>query len=459
MWKPWSHQQYTIDKFKTTEQGLDLSDPGTGKTSAHLGLYSQLPHKGRLLVSCPTTLMRSAWGADINRFFPGMTYSIADAKNRFEAFEANTDVVIINTDGVKALTDKFKRPEQLRKFLKDFNQFVVDESTAYKHQSSARSKAAYKISRCIPRVFCLSGTPNPISVTEFWHQVMLIDNGKRLGGAYFRFRNAMQESKQIGPLPQHVEWTDREEANELVMYLLQDILVRHEFEEVMTDVPPNHIDHKWIELPPKLMRQYKQLEQELALLAGDVTITAVHAAALRTKLLQLCSGAVYDGEGGYVVLDSYRYELVADLVQETQHSVTFFNWRHQKEELSKNFAKRGITFEVIDGSVKDTDRARIVEEYQAGKYQTLLIHPKTGAHGLTLTRGTRSFIVSPMYEADYFKQTIHRIYRGGQTQVTNTTLIGAKSTVEEIVYNKLMTKGARMGSFLKLVAELKKEFG
>ena len=456
-WAPWHHQQYSLDKLIPMEQGLDFSDPGTGKTATHLGIFDRMPSRGRLLVSCPTTLMRAAWAADAERFFPHLTVSIADAKNRFEAFETKSDIVIVNTDGVKALTDKHKTASQLRKFLQDFNHFVIDESTVYKHQSTARSKSAYKISRTIPRVFCLSGTPNPISVTELWHQVMLVDNGKRLGTSFYRFRNAMQESLQTGPRPEHLTWTDRDSANELVMYMLQDILVRHEFEEVMTDVPANHVDYKWVDLPPKLARMYKQLETEMSLLTDSgEQINAVHAAALRTKLLQLCSGAIYDGEGNYVVLDPFRYQMVADLVEERQHSVTFFNWKHQKDQLSEHFNKRGISFALIDGTVPDRERPKIVEDYQAGRYQTLLLHPKTGAHGLTLTRGTTSILTSPMYEADYFKQTIHRIYRGGQTELTNTLLTGARGTVEELVYSKRMAKGARMQNFLSLVAELKR---
>lgn len=457
-WTPWHHQQYTIDKFHGTDQGgLDFSDPGTGKTATWLELFNRSEHGGRMLVSCPTTLMRSAWGNDLDKYFPGLTYSVADAKHRFDAFKQRTDVVIINTDGVKAITQEMNTPTKLRRFFEEFSHFTIDESTGYKHQSSARSKAAYKISRAIPIVNCLSGTPNPKSVTELWHQVMLVDNGQRLGPNFFRFRNAMQEAEQIGPQANHLAWKDKPQANELVMYLLRDIMVRHAFEEVMTDVPANHVDHKWVDLPPKLRTQYMVLEEQLSLMAGEAVIGAVHAAALRTKLLQLCSGAVYAEDGSYVVLDNYRYEMVADMVEETKHSVTFFNWKHQKEELAKAFAKRDISFAIIDGDVPQAERGNIVADYQAGKYQTLLIHPKTGAHGLTLTRGTRCFIVSPMYEPDYFKQTIHRIYRGGQTEVTNTVLVGARGTVEEKVYNILMTDGARMSDFLSMVADLKKE--
>lgn len=449
----WKHQRYTIDKLTPVQIGLDLSDPGTGKTSAHLGLYAERPARGRLLISAPMTLMASAWGADIDRFFPHLTYSLATAANRMEAFESGSDVVIINTDGVKALTQKFPKRAQLAKFLKDFDHLVMDEVSFYKHPGSARSRAMLKVSQHFDWRFGLSGTPNPKSVTELWHPALIADGGRRLGTAFTRFRNAMQEPTQVGPSANMLRWDDKPQAQEIVHVLLRDILVRHAFEEVMTDVPPNHVDMKPIYLPKKLLQQYTQLAETALLAFEDGTLlNPVHAASLRNKLLQLCSGAIYTADDQYVVLDSYRYELIADLVEERKHSVTFFNWRHQKDQLSAIFLKRGITFAVIDGTVPDHLRAQIVRDYQAGMYQTLLIQPKTGAHGLTLTRGTTCIICSPMYEPDYLKQTIHRIYRGGQTEVTNTLLVCAMGTVEELVYDRLLTGKMRMEGFLAMVA-------
>lgn len=452
--KPWHHQTYTANKFAGTRIGLDLSDPGTGKTGSHLHIYGQRPHRGRALVVAPMTLMRAAWGADIDKFFPELTYTIADAKNRFEAFEADSDIVIINIDGVKALTRKFKRANQLQKFMSEFDHLIVDEISFYKHASSQRSKAMLQVSREMPWRFGLSGTPNPRSVTELWQPMMILDRGRRLGTSFFAFRNGMQVSEQVGPRPEMVKWTDKPMANDVVMNELEDIVVRHAFEEVMTDVPANHIDTKRIVLTPKLWKMYKQLENEMSLMTDQALVQAT-GSSLRNKLLQLCSGAVYSGDGGYVLLDGYRYQLIADLIEERDHSVTFFNWRHQKEELRKHLDARKISYEVIDGSVPDRKRTQIVADYQRGMYQTLLINYKTGAHGLTLTRGTTSIICSPIYEADYFKQTIHRIYRGGQTEKTNTLLVCAAGTVEELVYERLRTNTMRMAHFLQLVQEAK----
>lgn len=438
--------------------GYIFATGNTGKTAAHLALYARRAGRGRCLVTCPSTLMESAWAADIDKFFPQLTYTLAYAENRFEAFEIDSDIVIMNLDGVKSIVDKYPRPLQLKKFLRDFDHLIMDEVEGFKHASSQRSRAANKIARLMDRKFGLSATPNPQSVTEMWHPALLVDGGKRLGTSFSAFRNAMQTPIQVGPGSNHLKWVDQPQANEIAQILLKDILVRHEFEEVMPDVPPNHVDEKPITLPPKLFKLYSELEATMvALLESGKFISVTHASSLRSKLLQLCSGALYaegdvEGEGNYVVLDPFRYQLVADLVEERPYSVTFFNWKHQRIELEKQLKLRKIAYEVIDGSVPQRKRGDIVKAYQAGQFQTLLVNYKTGAHGLTLTRGTTAILVSPIYEPNYFKQTIHRIYRGGQTEITNTLLICAKGTVEELVYEKLRAGTLRMQDFLAMVA-------
>ena len=457
----WHHQQYTVDKFKHTNVGLDLSDPGTGKTLAHLALYASRRGRGRCLVTAPMTLMETAWANDIDTFLPELSYTLAYAEQRFDAFEADSDIVILNVDGVKALTDKFKKPAQLAKFLKDFDHLIMDEVDAYKHGSSGRSRSMLKVYRHIEHRFGLSATPNPQSVIELHHPALIVDRGKRLGTSVSAFRYAMQEPEQVGPKANMVRWHDKPQANELAHILLDDILVRHAFEEVMTDVPPNYKETKFVTLPPTLYRKYKELEQAMVtILENGQHLSVPHASSLRQKLLQLCSGAMYgdgdiEGEGTYHLLDGYRYKLVSDLIEETPFSVAFFNWRHQRDEMVKELTKRGVKFEVIDGAVHHKKRPQIVKAYQNGELQTLLVHYKTGGHGLTLTRGTRSFLCSPIYEPNYFKQTIHRIYRGGQDQVTNTVLVCARGTVEELVYEKLQAGTLRMEDFLKLVQESK----
>lgn len=431
-----------------------MSDPGTGKTAVEALLFALRKNRKRMLVVCPKTLMVSAWGNDIEKFAPQLTVSFAFAENRLEAFRMKTDVVVINTDGVKWLADK-----KNQRWLEDFDTLVIDEITTFKHPSSQRSKAMALIRKYFKYRYGLSGTPNPNSVMELWHPLLIIDDGKRLGTSYFKLRSSVQTPTRIGPGINHVRWDDKPGAAQAINELISDITIRHSFEDVMKHVPPNHRDVKTFELSKKAKAAYDRMENDCILAFEDKAVTAVHAAALRTKLLQISSGAVYTGgeDGEYQLIDDGRYELIADLVEERAHSVVFFNWRHQREQLQKMFASRGVSCALIDGSIPQRQRDVIIAEYQEGKYQTILLHPRTGAHGLTLTRGTTTFIASPIYEADLLKQAIHRTYRGDQDKVTNTVLIQAKNTVEEAVYARLDGKYDRMIDLLDLMKQRRKK--
>jgi SNF2 family DNA or RNA helicase len=441
----------TLSFLAERKRAFDNSDPGIGKTASQVVHYAQRKQpRGKCLVLCPKTLMVSAWLNDFETFAPGVTVSLAFASQREEAFAAGTDVVIMNIDGVKWLADN-------PKLLFPFDHLIVDEYTACKHANSQRSKALNKIKKHFDYRYLLSGTPNPNSVMELWHPALICDDGKALGTSYTRLRNTIQTPIQIGPGANHIRWEDKPGATQAVHTLLAPITIRHAFEDVMKHVPPNFQEYKSFELSPKARKLYDKMENDCILAMDDATITAVHAASLRTKLLQIASGAVYDGNGGYQLIDTQRYELIADLIDETPHSVVFFNWKHQRDQLCKEFEARGYSFAVIDGNVDQRERDRIVADYQAGKYKTVLLHPRTGAHGLTLTRGTLTVFSSPIYEADLMAQGIKRIHRGTQDKPTRTVFVEAKNTVERLVFERLNDKNGRMIDLLEMMKYRRKK--
>ena len=444
----WKHQNESVKFFSTVKSGFDFSDPGTGKTRVQIDSFNECKTRKRMLVAAPKTLMKSAWGNDIEKYAPNLTVSYANAGKRLDGFTIDTDVVIINIDGVKELTQK-----QFDKLLQGFTHLIIDESTNYKNPQAQRSKALKKIAKNFTHIRMLTGTPNPNTVMELFFPTLIIDGGKRLGTSYTALRNNVQIPTQIGPKPQHVRWDDKPGAAQAIREILEDITIRHAFEDVMTHVPPNYRETKLFDLSRNATKQYMQMETTCMLKAETGDISAVHAASLRTKLLQIASGAVYTGgeDGEYLVIDNGRYELIADMVEGREHSVVFFNWKHQRDLLSEEFDRRKISYAIIDGNVKPAQRDKIVADYQAGEYQTLLLHPKTGAHGLTLTRGTTTIISSPIYEADMLKQALHRIYRGDQKCVTNTILVEAKGTVEQKVCARLDDKYGRMIDLLDLM--------
>lgn len=443
----WKHQKQTFALSEKSPLVMDGSDPGTGKTRAHLEAFAERRAMGGgcALVLAPKTLLETSWDADAFEFTPDMLTSVAYASNRKKAFEFDVDIYITNLDAAKWVA------QQPPKFFKKFDTLIIDEGTAYKNRTSQRSKAAAKISRHFTHKAVLSGTFMAKSVLDVWHPAFILDGGQRLGKSYFQFRASVCHPQQIGPRPEHIEWVDKPGAEEAVTFLLKDISIRHDFDECM-DIPPNHTYTRQVDVPLKLRKAYDEFAEHALLEMSSDKVMAVNAANMQNKLLQIASGAVYS-EKGYQVLDTYRYEYIIALIKQRKHSVTFFNWKHQKQLLTEIADKEGVKYAVIDGDTPNKERKGIVERYQRGEYQTLFLHPQTGAHGLTLTKGTRTIWSSPVYMPDFIKQGKHRIYRGGQTKRTETVFVCAKNTIEEAVYEKLNTRHAKMVNFLDLLKE------
>lgn len=447
------HQGASIKFMMMRDRVLDASDPGTGKTRVQIELFRmrRLRGGGKALVIAPKSLLRSAWQDDFLKFAPDMTTVVCPAEKREQMFAQEADVYITNTDATKWLA------KQPAKFFQQFDTLIIDELSAFKHHTSQRSKALNKIKKHFSKRYGLTGTPNSNSITDIWHQMFVLDDGQRLGRSFYQFRNAVCEPQQVGPQPNMLQWHDKPGAENVVANLLVEAIVRHKFEECI-DIPANHTYSVPYHMSPKQAKAYQQMERDAITMLNDgKVITTVNAAGVMTKLLQIASGASYfEGLEGddYASIDNGRYELVSDLVEQRDHSVVFFNWTHQREELIKEFKKRGITYAVIDGNTSDKARKEAVDLFQSGFYRVLLAHPQSAAHGLTLTKGTATIWASPTYNLEHFLQGNRRIYRAGQTQKTETIVVLAPGTVEDKVYAKLQEKDARQGNMLELLKEL-----
>lgn len=464
--KPFAHQKKSLAHALTTPEVFDCSDPGTGKTAVAIWDFERRRKKkgGCALVLAPRSLLRSTWFNDFKKFAPGIKVSVATAADRGEMFAQDADVYVTNVDAVKWLV------KQKDSFFKKFDTLIIDESSAYKHATSQRSKAAAKIAKHFKYRRAMTGTPNGRSITDVWHQVLLLDGGRRLGKSFFAFRNTVCEPTQVGRNANAIQWTDKDGAEEAVFGLIQDIVIRHKFEDC-TDVPECHRYTLEYELPPKQRKAYDQLQEQQMLVLFPKTIanatarltgkprtdtavvTAVNAAVVLGKLLQVASGAVYENSETYHLVDDGRYKMILDLVEERQHSLVFFHWKHQRDALVAEADRRGLNFAVLDGGTSDREREALVMKYQAGMLQTIFAHPKSAAHGLTFTRGTTTIWASPTADLELFEQGSKRQHRIGQKNKTEVITILAKDTQDERVYHEiLMPKQKRMTNLLDLFA-------
>lgn len=414
----------------------------TGKTASSLEGYRRT-RQGKLLVIAPLSILKPSWGDDIEKFTQ-FNYGIAHGtpEKRRRVLTGNYDIVVTNTDAVKWIA---KHPED----LEGFSHLVIDEFTAFKNRESQRSKALAVLTRAIPHVWMLSGTPNSNTILDIWYPAFLLDNGQRLGKKFWQFRSQVCEAVQVGPSIKHIQWRDKEGVENDVADLLRDITVRFAFEECI-DIPEHAVHDMQLEMPKWLSDHYNYFLENDFLETENGVVTALHAGTRVKKALQLLSGAIYDSGGTAVKVHDERYNLVCDLIQERKQCVVAFNYRHERDQLTTLFKKQGISYGVIDGSVGTTQRTEHVTAFQAGELKVILAQPASASHGLTLTKGTTTIWCSPTYNAEHYQQFNRRIYRAGQKHKTETIRIAYAGSEEVKVYDKLDGKLERMEDLLEL---------
>lgn len=454
------NQISSLNFFKNKPRGIDNSDPGTGKTRVQLELLLDRLDEGKALVVAPKKILKVGWGHDIEKFTPHLRYAIALAGNREKAFDLDADVFIINTDGVTWIAHhmfgnkrKGIKPKNPR-LLDKFSTLIVDEITAFKHHTSARSKALAKIKDYFKYRYGLTGTPNSNHITDVWHQVFVVDDGKRLGKSFYAFRSTTCVPKQVGPDPRMQKWEPIEGIESAVAQLISDITIRHKFEDCQ-DIPENFITEVDFDPSDKLLKAFEKMRKtaELAI-SVDQHISAVNAAALMNKLMQISAGVAYDESRSSAILDTERYEILMDLLAQRDQCLIFFNWHHQRDLIEKYLKQKKYTYGVIDGIVTSKESDKVVQRFQAGLIKHILAHPMAAAHGLTLTRGTSTIWTSPTFNLEHYIQGNRRIYRAGQTKRTETVMLLANKTMDHAVYDKLKNKNKRQLNLLSLLEDL-----
>ena len=446
----YAHQRHMRDFTLNQRRSLCFSDPGTGKTAAQLDAIRTHREQGggRALVVCPKAIMGPAWANDAATFTPDLTVALATAPadNRRKAFRSGADIVVLNHDGATWLDKNLS-------LLEGFDFLVIDESTAFKNKNSQRSKAMARIAAHFDDVrTALTGTPRSNNLLDVWHQVYLIDDGEHLGSRYYAFRSATHE-----PIPVTMDikkWVPKDGADEVVMDMIAPITIRYTMEECV-DMPERQTTTRYVSLSRQLRKYYDEMEREALLELEEGEVEAVHAASLMNKLQQIASGSVYDVSKSAFELNAERYELIASLCAERDHSLVAFQWRHQRDGVIHALERAGVdTYAVIDGETKGRDIDDIVTRFQAGEYQTLLIHPQSAGHGLTLTRANTLIWASPTPNAELFEQANRRIYRTGQQRRTETIIIAGKDTVDERILDKLYGRVDAQASAFDLLHSL-----
>jgi len=428
--KPMEHQIETASFLTLHKRSFCFNEQGTGKTASCIWAADYLLKKGvikRVLVICPLSIMQSAWQNDLFTFAMHRKVDIAyGSRNKRKAIiEGDAEIVIINYDGVEIVQEDIR--------TNGFDLIIVDEANAYKNVSTRRWKCLYNLLYDHVWLWMLTGTPASQSPEDAFGLAKLVCPDR-----VPRFKNTWREVVMV-QLRKFV-WAPRGDAVDIVHRALQPS-IRFTKEQCL-DLPDITYITRIVPLTKLQETYYKKIRNDMLVFAADEVISAVNAAIVMNKLLQLSCGAVYSDTGEVVSFDgNNRIQVMLEVINETSNKVlVFVPFRHAIEIVSENLTKEGITNEIISGSVSPHQRAEIFKKFQEeADPKVLVIQPQAASHGVTLTAADTVIWFGPTMSLETYLQANSRVHRKGQKN--NITVVHLQGSTEEAhVYKSLQLK-------------------
>ena len=331
----------------------------------------------RILVIAPKKVAEGTWSRESEKWDHLKDLRIAkilgtEAQRR-AAVQQAADVYVINRENVVWLKDLLRNDW-------DFDMVIVDESSSFKSHTAKRFKALAAESCRIRRMVLLTGTPSPNGLIDLWSQIFLLDGGERLEKRFTWFRERYFEPDIRGAYGQVFSYRPKQGSREKILQKISDICISMKAKDYLT-LPDMIYDTVPVILDEKAQKAYREMEREMVLQMGEdeEAITALSAAALSTKLLQLSNGAVYDETGAVHHVHDCKLdalvELVEGLKERGKSALVFYQFQHDKDRIMKrlNDTPR-IYAHTLDGPDE-------IDAWNLNEIDVLLAHPASASYG------------------------------------------------------------------------------
>ena len=368
--------------------------------------------------------MDSAWRADLFSFAMHRSVDVAygSRKKRADIINSGAEFVIINYDGVDIVKEDIING--------GFDCIIVDEATHYKNAQTKRWKTLKKLISDDTWLWMMTGTPAAQSPLDAYGLAKLI-NPLNVPKFFGSFRDmVMWKVTQF-------KWMPKENASQIVHEVLQPA-IRFTKEECL-DLPDMVYVKRKVEMTKQQVKYYEELRKKMVMQVEDESITAVNAAIVLNKLLQISSGAVYTDDSETLEFDiSNRYNVLKEAIDESSQKVlVFVPFRHTIDLLVNRLTADQVTCGIIRGDVSAAKRTELFDKFQTTPNpQVLIIQPQAAAHGVTLTAANTVVWWGPTSSLETYAQANARVHRSGQKhKCTVIQLYG--SAAEQRIYRLL----------------------
>jgi SNF2 family DNA or RNA helicase len=395
----------------------------TGKTNSVIWAADFLRKKKMIkktLIAAPLSTLERVWGDTLFIDSPHSKFKVlyGSAQKRRDLLNSEADYYVINHDGIEVIHDELRnRP--------DIDHIIIDEVSTYRNSQMRTGKeklTRYGYMKTYLRpdhwIWGMTGTPTPNAPTDGYGQAKLV-KPENVNGSFTKFRELTMQ--QFGPY----KWLPRHDAADTVAKILYPSI--RFTRDVCTDMEPN-IVYRQAELSATQKQHYEQMKKQALTSIGDTQVTAVNAAVMVSKLIQIACGVVYGANGDIAEMDfGPRLKVLEELIEENEEKVlVFVPFTGVLDALARELRKKW-TVEVVDGGVAAGKRNKIFSAFQNDENpHIILAHPGCMAHGLELTAASLIIWYAPIVgKNELHEQANARIDGGGQTVKMDIAYIAA----------------------------------
>ena len=416
--------------------GLFL-DMGLGKTVSTLTAIKELKYNrfqvNKVLIIAPKKVAEGTWSKEKDKWNHTKDFRVSlvlgSQQKRIKALSVNADLYIINRENIPWLVDYLRNDWY-------FDTVVIDESSSFKNSQSKRFKALKMVLPKINRLIELTGTPSPNGVEDLWAQIYLLDQGERLEKYITHFRNRYMDLNKRNR-SQIFDYKVKEGVYDHIINKISDICISMKSEDYL-ELPDLSYNEIPVVLNDKARKDYDKMERDfvLELEEAEEDITAVNAAALSNKLLQISNGAVYDNSGIYTEVHNAKIDSFLELVESLQGRslLVFYNFQHDKERIKKALEKSNLV-------VRELKTTQDEDDWNARKIDILLTHPASAAYGLNLQEGGNHVCWFGLtWNLEHYQQANKRLHRQGQKEKVIIHHLVTQDTRDEDVMRALDSK-------------------
>lgn len=291
-------------------------------------------------------------------------------------------------------------------FLEEpWDAIIIDESLLIKHRKTARIESIRRLVQdAKPKyLWLLSGAPTSKLYNDMWAQLNVLDP-KRFS-SYWRFVERYCEI-EASPWSKYNIVANKPDAAEMIHKDLADMFIHFRQEDVL-DLPPWQIDNLEIPMSKGQDKMYAGMEEAfLAELSDDEHLMAPNVLSQMLRLVQLASNPLLVGGKD----ESPKWDAVLELLKfEQAPAIVWTNFIETANQLLERLQLAGFTAAKLTGATRQEDRDQIVQDFQNGRLDVLIAHPKVGKFGLDLYKAQTVIYLERSYDADDYYQSLNRV--------------------------------------------------